>query len=456
MQLANGGPILAVQVENEYGSFGSDHAYMEQIHHALVDSGFNKSVLYTADGADELPNGSLPELPAVINFGTGDAKDEFQKLAKLRPDGPKMSGEYWAGWFDHWGEKHQVTDGAKQAAELGWMLKQGYSVSLYMFHGGTSFGWMNGANWDNGQYQPDVNSYDYDAVVDESGRPTAKYWNFRDAIADAEGLSDARSFGAAPDVPGTQAIAQVALGESASLWDNLPAPVASSELKSMEDLDQAYGYVLYRTVAPSDSTGALVLDGLHDFAQIYVSGKLLGTLDRRLKQSSLPVKLRKGEQLDILVENCGRINFSKELRGERKGILGSVSVSGEKLHDWQIYSLPMTEMSGLKWKAGKCSSSPCFYRGSFAGLKAGHATADTFLDAEGLTKGFVWVNGRALGRVWRVGPQRTLYLPGVWLKSEANEVVVFGQLGDGTPTVAGLSKPILDAPILDSPEVSEP
>ena len=159
----NGGPIIAIQVENEYGSFGNDHAYMEAVKDMLVRSGMDAPVLYTADGPEEIPNGSLPELPAVINFGPGEAKTSFAILHRIRPNGPSMSGEYWAGWFDHWGEAHHVTDGKREAAELEWMLKQGYSVSLYMFHGGTSFGWMNGANSDGKNYQPDTTSYDYDA-----------------------------------------------------------------------------------------------------------------------------------------------------------------------------------------------------------------------------------------------------------------------------------------------------
>ena len=451
LQLANGGPILTVQVENEYGSFGDDHAYMEQVKQVLLESGFNKAILYTADGAEEVPNGSVPELPAVINFGTGGAKDGFALLHKLRPDGPSMSGEYWAGWFDHWGEKHQVTDGAKQAAELAWMLGQGYSVSLYMFHGGTSFGWMNGANWSNGNYQPDVTSYDYDAVVDESGRPTAKYKLFRDVIwkaAAAHGMAQSAMAGAmAGDVPGTQATAPFSLGASASLWDNLPPPVVSQELKTMEDLDQAYGYILYRTVAPADLSGSLVVDGLHDYAQAYVDGKLIGSMDRRHNENMLPMTLKKGQQVDLLVENSGRINFSVELRKERKGITGAVSVGGVKLEDWKIYSLPMTDLAGLKFKAGGCVAAPCFFRGSLTAAAPGNAGADTFLDTKGLSKGFVWVDGRALGRTWEIGPQRTLYLPGVWLKPGANEVVVLDLMLTQAPALRGLAKSILDGPV---------
>lgn len=444
LQVANGGPILTVQVENEYGSFDKDHAYMEEIHQALIDAGFGKSVMYTADGPEEIPNGSLPELPAVINFGTGEAKHGFEVLHKLRPQGPFMSGEYWAGWFDHWGEKHQTTDGAKQAEELGWMLQQGYSVSLYMVHGGTSFGWMNGANWDGKHYQPDVNSYDYDAGIDESGRPRMKYFAFRNAIVKATGLP----LPEIPSVAAPQAVAPIALTESASLWDNLPQPVVSHELKSMEDLGQAYGYILYRTTAARDAKGELAIDGLHDYAQIYVDGKLVGTLDRRLNQSKLSdVTVTKGQRIDLLVENSGRINFSKELRGERKGILGSVTVAGTALHDWRIYPLPLKDVDQWKFSAGGCKAAPCVFRGRFTPGHAGGADGDTFLDSTGLTKGFVWLNGRPLGRTWKVGPQRTLYVPGVWLKPGGNELTVLDLNLTHAPALQGLDRPILDAPI---------
>ena len=181
LQIGNGGPIIAVQVENEYGSYGDDHEYMEGIHHILVDAGFTQSQLYTADGAEELPRGSLPELPAVINFGPGEAQRSFATLRKLRPEGPFMNGEYWDGWFDHWGAPHAHTNAQQQADDLDWILRQGDSISIYMFHGGTSFGWMNGANSNGKNYEPDVTSYDYDSALDESGHPTPKYFLFRDA-----------------------------------------------------------------------------------------------------------------------------------------------------------------------------------------------------------------------------------------------------------------------------------
>ena len=218
LQIGNGGPIIAVQVENEYGSFGNDHAYMEEIHHDLVDAGFTKAQLYTADGPDEVPAGSLPELPAVINFGPGEAQRSFATLKKLRPEGPFMNGEYWDGWFDHWGAPHAHTDAQQQASDLDWILHQGYSISIYMFHGGTSFGWMNGANSNGKNYEPDVTSYDYDAALDESGHPTPKYFLFRDVIAHDTGITPPP----VPTAPSAIAIPAFTMDRVASLWDNLP------------------------------------------------------------------------------------------------------------------------------------------------------------------------------------------------------------------------------------------
>lgn len=440
LQYARGGPIIAVQVENEYGSFGSDHAYMEEIRHALIDAGFDQSLLYTADGGDQLPNGTLPELPAVVNFGTGSAQSEFAKLRQFRPQGPFMSGEFWVGWFDHWGDIHQITDAKKQADEIQWMLGQGYSLSLYMFHGGTNFGWMNGANWTQKGYEPTVTSYDYDAALDESGRPRAKYFAFRDMIARATGQTPPP----VPVIPPPQSIGAVALPRSASLWDNLPKPIVSHDLKTMEDVGQAYGYILYRTSLPNGG-GELTLDGLHDYALIYLDGKLVGTLDRRLGQSKLTIGTKKDAVLDILVENTGRINFTKMMLSERKGITSSVTLAGAALHDWKIYPLPFDKVASFHYAQKPCAAAPCFYRGQFDAPKSGDAAADTFVGTDGWNKGFVWLNGKALGRHWNVGPERTLYVPGVWLKPSANEIIALDLKGVAKPQVTLRDTPVLDA-----------
>ena len=432
--LENGGPILAIQVENEYGSFGDDHAYMEAVKDMLVKSGMEVPVLYTADGPEEIPNGSLPELPAVINFGPGEAQASFAILHRLRPDGPSMSGEYWDGWFDHWGEPHHITDGKKEAAELEWMLKQGYSVSLYMFHGGTSFGWMNGANSDGRNYQPDTTSYDYDAPLDEQGTPREKFFLFRDAIARATGRP-------APPLPAAIQVRRFPVStqvETASLWDNLPEPVASSRLLTMEDLGQSYGYILYRTKLKAGQSGELAIDGLHDYAQVYIDRNLVGTLDRRLGTSHLALPpITVDSVLDILVENTGRVNFTKVIRGERKGITGGVTIGGHEPDRWQIFPLPMNRVNELRFTAEPCAG-PCFYR---ARLDV-DSPADTYLNTSALHKGFVWINGRPLGRFWDIGPQFSLYTPGPWLKRGANEIVFFDLAARGNEWLKTTTGPI--------------
>jgi beta-galactosidase len=439
LQIGNGGPIILVQVENEYGSFGDDHAYMQDIHRMLVEAGFTKSQLYTADGADEVAAGSLPDLPVGINFGGGDAgaaQAEFAKLKKMGRNGPYFNSEFWDGWFDHWGGTHGVTNAANEAANLDWMLRQGFSVSLYMFHGGTSFGWMNGANSDGKNYEPDVTSYDYDAPLDESGRPAPKYFAFRDVITKATGVTPP----AVPAVAAATKIPEFKLGEAVSLWKVLPTPVHSEQVLSMEDLDQAYGYILYRKQFDGPVEGDLILNELHDYAQIYVDGKLVGTLDRRIAENHLQLTVpASGGRLDILVENTGRINFNVVLRGERQGITKQVTLAGKPLTGWDIYSLPMVDPAKLRFAATECTG-PCFYRAKFRT----DAPADVFLDTSAFSKGEVWLNGRPLGRIWNIGPQKTLFVPGPWLHAGENEIVVFDLNGGSVRTLVGRDQPILD------------
>ena len=448
LQIGNGGPIIEVQVENEYGSYGDDHEYMEDIHHILLDAGFTKAQLYTADGADELTKGSLPELPAVINFGTGEAKGEFAKLHALRPQGPFMSGEYWAGWFDHWGSPHETRSPQQEADELGWMLRQGYSVSMYMFHGGTSFGWMNGANADGANsdgknYQPDTTSYDYDAPLDESGRPTPKYELLRKTIAEVTGRQPLP----VPVIAPAQSIAPFPLTQAISLWKTLPAPVHSEQPLTMEELNQSYGYVLYRTTLeapPGGIHGELSLGKLHSYAQVYLAGRLLGTVDRRYNQHALPLDIPAGKvRLDILVENTGRVNFGKAIPGERVGLLSGVMAGGKPVSGWDNYSLPLEAPWKLAYTAAPCVGA-CFYRGSFTVT----SLADTFLDTSAFNKGQVWVNAHNLGRVWNVGPQKALYLPGPWLRKGINDVVVLDLQGQPEGSLWGLGHPLLDGAVM--------
>ena len=432
--IQNGGPVIAVQVENEYGSFGDDHAYMETVKSTLQKSGIAPDVLYTADPPSGLANGALPDLPAVINFGTGDAERSFAKLESLRPDGPRMSGEYWAGWFDHWGDKHHVTDGAREAAEFEWMLKHGYSVSLYMFDGGTSFGWMNGANSDGMNFQPDTTGYDYDAPINEQGEPTPKFFALRDAIARTTG----RSLPPLPAATPRRVYPISPRMETASLWRNLPKPADSKVLLTMEDLGQSYGYILYRTGLDEGDGGELVLNGLHDYAQVYVDQKLVGTLDRRLGTSRLALPILKAAgTLDILVENSGRVNYTKVIRSERKGITGAVTVGAKIPKQWEIYSLPMDDLAKLRFLPSPCEGL-CFYRADMDVPVA----ADTYLDTRGVQKGEVWINERPLGRFWSIGPQYALYTPGPWLHKGRNSLVFFDLMTTPSDKLTSVTKPI--------------
>jgi beta-galactosidase len=438
LQITRGGPIIAVQVENEYGSFGSDHEYMKHILAAVRAAGLGEVLLYTADGADELAAGTLPELHAVANFGPGNARKEFAKLQKFRPGRPVMSGEYWDGWFDHWGDKHHVTDANQQAQELDWILGQGYSINLYMFHGGSNFGFTNGANWES-VYEPDVTSYDYDSPVSESGALTSKYFQFREVIAKHH--SEVTLPDPPPALPVIE-IPEVDLGEIAPLWSNLPTAISAEKPRPMETFGQSYGFILYRTKIKQSASGELKIDALRSYARIFLNGKLVGTLDRRNKQDRLRIEASADSTLDILVEGTGRINFTTELRDERQGIGGLVMLAGKELGGWQVFPLPMDDFSNLQFSKVDSNSlgGPLFYRGHFFLRETG----DTFLDTRGWGKGAAWINGHALGRFWNVGPQQTLYVPAPWLQRGNNEVLIFTQDEPKSHRARGVRAPVVD------------
>jgi beta-galactosidase len=345
-----------------------------------------------------------------------------------------------------------------------------------MFHGGTSFGFMSGANWNNDTYFSDVTSYDYGAPLDEAGHPTPKFLAFRKIFAKCatcDGGTGEACLPPIPDPPPVITIPTITFTESTPLWVNLPTPIHSDTPKPMEQFDQAYGYILYRHQLPAAISGDLVLDELHDYARIYLNGKLAGILDRRDKQSTLAITTTGPARLDILVENSARINFSQAMRGESKGITKSVTLAGHPLTNWQIYPLPMTTLPSLYVgprltpavkgqtgdytgsgqpvprgsKASMSTDAPSFYRGYFTLT----TTGDTLLDIRRLGKGALWINGHPIGRFWNIGPQQTLYVPGPWLRKGDNEIVIFDlNPSAAPPTVAGLATPILDGPVIDT------
>lgn len=445
LQIARGGPIIAVQIENEYGNFSNDTAYMEHMKQIFVDAGFTGAMLYTVDPSRSLAAGQLPGVYSGVNFGTGGAVRGLTALAKDRPGQPLFATEYWPGWFDHWGHPHQTRSTAVQVQDLNYILSHHASLNIYMFHGGTSFGFMSGSSWTDNEFLPDVTSYDYDAPLDEAGHPTPKFYAYRAVLA----TYATSPLPPVPAPPPVIAIAPFALHAETSLWEHLPAPVVSANPLTMEALGQSYGYILYRKVLEAAADGPLVLDEVHDYARVYVDGRLVGTIDRRLKQNQVHLSAAKGARLDILVENSGRINSTKMMRGEVKGITQSVSLAGAPLTGWQMYSLPMDDAGAMRPHRSSSISAPSsltadaphFAFGSFNLNKIG----DTFLDVSELGKGAVWVNGHALGRYWNIGPQKTLYLPGPWLRKGRNEVVVF-DLFPSAPTVrlVGRTEPILN------------
>ena len=419
LQIGHGGPILMVQVENEYGSYGSDKVYLGAIRDMLRGAGFDGQ-LYTVDGSWVLKGGTLPDVAAAVNFGD-KPEGAFNDLEKFRPGSPKMNGEFYPGWFDQWGTDHAVTDMKQSLVDLDWMNSRGISFSLYMVHGGWTGGFMNGANVDNGDYHPQVSSYYDDTCIDDAGRPTAKYFAYRDVIAKHSPAGE--KLPAVPESKAVITLPPIELNESAGLFAHLPKPIVAERPLTFEALNQAYGFVLYRTHLGSLAHGPLALTDLQDRAIVLANGNLIATLDRRKKQDKVEVDLPTGSQLDILVENLGRVNYGKEIIGERKGFanawLGTSEITG-----WEMYQFPMSSAPSPKFGPAAVSG-PAYHRGTFTVSTVG----DTFLDMRGWKKGVVWVNGHNLGRYWHIGAQQTMYLPGCWLKKGRNEIVIF-ELGN--------------------------
>jgi beta-galactosidase len=441
----NGGPIILTQVENEYGSYGADHVYMAGVRDALLHAGFSGQ-LFTSDGPGQgmLNGGTLPGIPATVNFG-GGAEGAFKELAKFRQGVPRMIGEFWAGWFDQWGKRHNRSSVEGNLKDLEWCLQNDVSFNLYMFHGGTNWAFMPGSNGGSGNFDLDVTSYDYDSALDESGRVTPKYTAFRN-------LLQKYSKEPLPPVPAVAKPIKVApthLREIRLLQPARP-PVVSPQPKSFEDLDLDYGMIDYKAISPVSGKVTLSVGRVMDYATVYVNDQLVGTLNRLKSQKSIEVDVKKGSRVELLVEGLSRVNFGGALPDERKGLEGPVTLGGTPLTGWThtVYTFSPPKPGDGPWvdSRGKYASAkawPTYYRGTLNVPVPG----DTFLDLRGWNKGFVWVNGHNLGRFWKIGPQQTLYLPGVWLKKGANQIVVLDDGPDASviPTIGGLDKPILDS-----------
>jgi beta-galactosidase len=439
MQVTRGGPILMVQVENEYGFYGDDAAYMGEIRQALLDGGFDVP-LFACNPPYALTKGLRPDLFNVVNFGK-DPADGFKALRQVQPKGPLMCGEFYPGWFDTWGFPHHLGNTPQYLADLEYMLKNNASFSIYMAHGGTTFGMWSGADR---PFKPDTSSYDYDAPISEAGWVGEKFQLTRDLMA--KYLLPGETIPEPPAANPTTTIARFEVGESAGIFDNLPSPIQDKAPRNMEAYDQGRGCILYRTTVPAGPAAQLDAKEARDFAWVFLDGKLVGVMDRRSRQYRVQVPQRQAAaRLDILVEAMGHVNFGPEVH-DRKGlhtpvVLKSADGAAVEPGPWQVYRLPLDEpmLANLQWKSGKAAG-PGFWRGAFDVAKP----ADTFLDVSTWGKGVLWVNGRCMGRFWNIGPTQTMYVPGPWLKQGRNEVIVLDLLGPKEPTLAGLEKPILD------------
>ncbi len=422
LQVTKGGPILMVQVENEYGSYGNDGTYIKWVQEQWKQNGIEVP-FYTADGATPymLEAGSLPD--AAIGLDPGASEGDFAQAAKVNPNVPSFCSELYPGWLTHWGEKWQRPDTTDLLKDVKWLMDNKKSFNFYVIHGGTNFGYWAGANaFSPAQYQPDVTSYDYDAPINEMGQATPKYMALRGLLA--KYLPAKQKLPAVPAAIPVIEIPEIKLTTTASVWDNLPVAIQSPQPKPMEMFGQKGGFILYRTKLIGHKKGKLRVTELHDYATVFVDGKYIGKLDRTKAENviELPESASANPQLDILVEGMGRINFA-EYMIDRKGITERVSLNGMTLMDWQIYTLPFDDqyIQNLKFTSSEASLPGVFFKGEFELANTG----DTYLDLSQWEKGVVWVNGHNLGRYWNIGPQKQLYCPAPFLKKGKNEIVIF-------------------------------
>ncbi|QHW33160.1 beta-galactosidase [Paenibacillus rhizovicinus] len=428
--ITNGGPIIAMQVENEYGSYGNDRNYLDYLRQGMIRRGIDV-LLFTSDGPEDhmLQGGSLPGTLATANFGSRP-EESFGKLSEYEPNNPLVCMEYWNGWFDHWGEEHHVRGYDDVADVLDRILKSGASVNFYMFQGGTNFGFYNGANFFD-KYEPTVTSYDYNALLSESGEVTPKYFAIRDVISK---YADVPADLLPEPLPKT-GYGVVRMTEQARLFDvlhTLSNPVESVYPETMEKLGQDYGFILYTTrVSGPRPRSKVVVQEVRDRALVYVDQAYQGVIERNSHSLSLQIGdddiaievPSGGTTLSLLVENLGRVNYGWKMH-DPKGITEGVRLERQFLYDWTIHPLPLDDLSGLVYQpiaAANANEGPTFYRGTFEAAEL----ADTFLNMEGWTKGVVFINGFNLGRYWEIGPQKTLYVPAPLLRVGDNEIVVF-------------------------------
>ena len=464
LTIQNGGPIIMVQVENEYGSYGEDKPYVSEIRDCLRGIYGKELALFQCDWSSNFEKNGLDDLVWTMNFGTGaNIDNQFRRLGELRPDAPKMCSEFWSGWFDKWGARHETRPAKDMVDGMDELLSKGISFSLYMTHGGTSFGHWAGAN--SPGFAPDVTSYDYDAPIDEWGLATPKFWELRKMM---EKYNGGKKMPAVPKAP--MPIITIPKFE---LKEFAPLMYANGGLNTDGNVDDltfeahnlGWGYAAYYTMLPELPVSSVLTAEFHDFAQVFIDGKYIGKIDRVKNEKSLTIPPTKaGSLLVIVVEAMGRINFGRAIK-DFKGIVGNVTISSKvgkhdvtySLKGWEKYFFndkyetallalhraSATELNeyieGFKEDA-KMMGGRGYYRGYFNINKVG----DTFLNFETWGKGQVYVNGHAMGRIWSIGPQQTLYIPGCWLKKGKNEVIVLDVVGPKEPVVWGQDKPELN------------
>ena len=456
LTIQRGGPIIMVQVENEYGSYGEDKAYISDIRDTLRkywDTSDAKTTLFQCDWNSNFEKNGLDDLTWTMNFGTGaNIDDQFRRLRELRPNAPLMCSEFWSGWFDKWGARHETRPAKDMVDGIDEMLSKGISFSLYMTHGGTSFGHWAGAN--SPGFAPDVTSYDYDAPINEYGAPTEKYWLLRKTL---QKYSDKKL----PAVPGKAAdiisIPKMTLQNAAPIYMGVDSIAESRDVQTFEEMNMGYGSMIYNTKLPEIADGSMLHINGHDYVQVFINGNYIGKIDRVKNERSLPLPAtRKGDQLTMLVEGMGRINFGRAIK-DFKGLVDDVTLTAEvdgdeltwNLKDWRMrriaddYQTAHRAITTPRNDIALSDNTPSkigYYRATFRLSKTG----DTFLNMETWGKGQVYVNGYALGRFWSIGPQQTLYCPGCWLKKGENEIVVLDVVGPKQPVVWGQTKPELD------------
>ncbi len=451
LTIQNGGPIIMIQVENEYGSYGEDKPYVSEIRDCLRSIYGKELSLFQCDWSSNFEKNGLDDLTWTMNFGTGaNIDDQFRRLGELRPNAPKMCSEFWSGWFDKWGARHETRPAKDMVDGMDEMLSKGISFSLYMTHGGTSFGHWAGAN--SPGFAPDVTSYDYDAPINEYGLATPKFWELRKMM---EKYSD-KKLPSVPKAPmGIITIPKFEMKEFAPLITGISQVVVSPEPKTFEEMDMGWGTMSYTTILPEIKSQSVLTGEFHDFAQVFIDGKYIGKIDRVKNEKSLTLPpMRKDAELSIIVEGMGRINFGRAIK-DFKGIIGNVTITSD-LDKYEMTLKPkawvnatiaddyQTAVKAFETKMPETAKGDFlkagYHRGYFTLKKVG----DTFLNFETWGKGQVYVNGNAMGRIWSIGPQQTLYVPGCWLKKGKNEVIVLDVVGPKEAVVWGQAEPELN------------